>query len=136
MRKISMDKKYKTRDGSPVTVLSTSVKGPKPVVVVIHGADRPDTVQQYVEDGYHYEDSGLLSSLDLLEADVYEPGEIVEVKTVLGWRPWYQYHSCLEDGVHLVKMLKEVCESALHPLMGADAYVVVNSDDLRVSQEY
>lgn len=130
MSKISMDKKYVTRDGRKATVLSTTVNDPsQPVVAVIHG-ETLDHVAQYSATGRLYPD-GFESIMDLREEGSYEPGEKIEVDTFLGWRPWYVYHSKLEEGVHLVVM--EKLPSDMYA--AEDRYQAFPSDRIRIRQE-
>lgn len=130
MSKISMDKKYVTRDGRKVTLLSTSVKDPYyTVAALIHHDGDVDRVCQFSALGRYYTD--LYSELDLREEDCYQPGEKIEVNTFLGWRPWYVYHSKLEEGVHLVVM--EKLPSDMHA--AEDRYQAVPSDKIRIRQE-
>lgn len=130
MSKISIENKYVTRDGRKVTVLSTSVNHPSnTVVAVVHG-ETLDYVYQYSATGSLYPD-GFESILDLREEDHYEQGEKLDVNTFLGWRPWYVYHSKLEEGIHLVKM--EKLPSDMHA--AEDSYHAVPSEKIRIRQE-
>lgn len=129
MSKISMEKKYVTRGGQKVTLLSTSVNHPShPVVAVVHG-ETLDHVNQYSAIGRLYPD-GFESIMDLREEGSYEPGEKIEVNTFLGWRPWYVYHSKLEEGVHLVMMEKMPSDMQ----DAEDRYQAVRSEKIRVRQ--
>ena len=51
MAKISMDKKYRTREGKPVRILCTDFKGANPVVVAIRWSDTAEVLSMYEEDG-------------------------------------------------------------------------------------
>ena len=130
MSKISMDKNYVTRDGRKVTVLSISVNDPYyTVAALIHHDGGADRVGQFSALGRYYQD--VYSDLDLREEGSYEPGEKIEVNTFLGWRPWYVYHSRLEEGIHLVMM--EKLPSDRHA--AEDRYQAVPSEKIRIRQE-
>lgn len=72
---ISMDKKYKTRDGEPVRLLCTDAKGPYPVVGLVRRTD-VDIFGSWAADGRIMAFGKLKSGNDLIEVQPYEDFKI------------------------------------------------------------
>lgn len=86
---ISMDKKYRTRDGRPVRVLATDARGDQPVVGLVWN------IEQDKEAVMRWSIDGLWSPLsDEIELD------LIEVKPRIKrtyWANVYRSHDCLHS---------------------------------------
>jgi len=88
---ISMDKKYRTRDGRPVRVLCVDRKGPQPVVALVTNDSGVEIMGVFVADGTYFTKP---SALDLIEVSPYEDYQIDEPVMVRDttddyWQPWH-----------------------------------------------
>lgn len=68
---IDMNKRYKTRSGLNVTILTTERKGHYPVIALIHDEESNDAVEFYSINGEYYGTG--YHSLDLVEVLPLEP---------------------------------------------------------------
>lgn len=91
---ISMNKKYRTRDGRAVRVLCLDRVGTQPVVALIKNWDNAESVHVFNTDGRFIPDALKQDNLDLIEIGPYEDFKIDEPVMVRDttddyWQPRY-----------------------------------------------
>lgn len=87
---ISMDKKYKTRDGRPVRLLCVDRAGGHPVVALV-GFSGQDTVSSYLPSGARFADGEYNESvLDLIEVPKTVTKTVYIVPYDFGGKTYFQ----------------------------------------------
>lgn len=106
MNKVTMDKKYTTRDGRPVRILAVDVKNDTySVAVVILNGNGVEGVNSFTSNGYYYNDGEECNS-DLIEVAPFQKDDRVMVqhyKGGMGVRRYFSHMSrdmfmCFDDG--------------------------------------
>jgi hypothetical protein len=75
MTEISMDKKYRARNGRPARVICVDAKGAQPVVALVYGGGSEFVINTSLKGEFF---DGDLHELDLIEVSPYEDFEVDE----------------------------------------------------------
>ena len=110
MTEISMEKQYQTRDGHPVRIIATDMKGAYNVVGLIEVAPGDERVVRFTREG---KCSGFLDGNDLVEVP-----ETLEYEFYVTVEPWdldglgYKIHRSMSaaqeyaDGINVMAVIK------------------------------